>query len=77
MTIRVDIFYANLIRYFAPLSLRIGFGTIQAISDGKVSILAHLLESVVTLYRTRGFHVTLALADNQFRHLEDKMPVGC
>ena len=69
----------NTIRYFATFSVHIGFGTIQAIGNGKVSTLADSLESIVNLYCTRGFQVTLALADNQFCCLEDKikMPVGC
>ena len=46
-------------------------------ADGKIGSLADGVEEVVNLYRTRGFQVTLALADNQFRCLEGKMPVGC
>ena len=42
-----------------------------------MSTLADCLETIVNLYHTRGFQVTLAMVDNQFRCLEDKMPVGC
>ena len=66
VTIGVDIFRTNSIRYFASISVHIGFGTIQAFGDGTVSTLADSLESIVNLYRSRGFQVKLALADNQF-----------
>ena len=77
VTIGMDTFYVNLIRFFSSISVNIRFGTIQTIDDGKISTLADLLEFVVNLYQSRGFQVTLALAYNQFRCLKHKMPVGC
>ena len=46
-------------------------------ADGKIGSLADRVEAVVNFYQTRGFQVTLALEDNQFRCLEGKMLVGC
>ena len=77
VTIGIDIFFVNSIQIFGSISVHIGFGTVQAIADGKIVTLTDLLESVVNLYRSRGFQVTLALADNQFWCLEHKMLVGC
>lgn len=45
----MDIFYTNLIRYFALISVHIGFGIIQVIGDGKVSTLADSLKALVNL----------------------------
>ena len=67
VTIGIDIFFVNSIRFFGSISVHIGFGTVQVMADGKIGSLADGVEAVVNLYRTRGFQVTLALADNQFR----------
>ena len=77
VTLGADIFYVNSIRFFVSISAHIGFGTTQPISNGKVETLANSLDAVVNLYRIRGFRVTLALMDNQFRPLEGHMPMGC
>ena len=71
-----DIFYVNTIRFFVIISKHIGFGTTQPIDNEKVETLENFLETLVNLYQVRGFQVTLALMDNQFRPLEGHMTVG-
>ena len=55
VTIGMAIFYVNSIQFFGSISVNIGFGTVQAIGDGKIATLADLLESIVNLYQSRGF----------------------
>ena len=69
VTLGVDIFYVNGIRFFITVSEHIGFGTAEKIGDGKVSTLADSLDTLFMLYKKEGFRVKIALMDNQFRPL--------
>lgn len=66
VTLGVHIFYVNITRFFVRNSKCIGFGTTQPIGNGNVSTLANSLDTVVNLYRNKGFQVMFALIDNQF-----------
>ena len=76
VTLAADKLYVNTIQFIVSISKSIGFGKTQLIGNGKVGTLDNSLETVVNLYQVRGFQVTLALMDNQFRPLEGHMPVG-
>ena len=75
VTLAANIFYVNTIRFFVSILKHIGFRTTQPIDCGKVETWENSLETLVNLYRVRGFQVTLALMENQFRPLEGYMPV--
>ena len=73
VTLCVDIFYVNGIRFITSISKHIKFRTARAITNMRRSTITSALEGIVGIYSARGFTVKMILADNQFNCVEEDM----
>ena len=71
ITVSVDIFYLNGIRFFHSISHHIKLRTVEAIKNATQKSLVACVRSVITLYRTRGFNVIEIRGDQQFECIKD------
>jgi hypothetical protein len=66
----VDIMFVNKIPFLITISRGLHAGTVENLSDRRVTTVVTALERVIQLYRRRGFRVTTLLADPEFEALQ-------
>ena len=67
----IDVMFVNGIKFLLTVSRHIDFVTAQYVLSKKYSGYIKPIEMVCNMYATKGFMVTVILADPEFNHLED------
>jgi hypothetical protein len=75
-TIAIDIVTVRSLRFFVSVSRDLRFITAQHLPDKQSSSLQECARRIVTLYRSRGFTVTVIKGDGEFECLREGLPAG-
>ena len=73
VSLGMDVYHINGIRFFRTISRHLMFRTTQAIADAKAGTLFKQVKKVVSRYALRGFRVTQIFGDNAFNCIEDRL----
>ena len=71
VTISVNIFFINGIRFFHSISHGIKLRTVEALTSGTEENLVKCVQGVIQLYNSRGFKVVEVRADQQFECIKN------
>jgi hypothetical protein len=66
VTLAADVMHVNGIPMLVTISRNIRFGTVEPLPNRNISTLVRGIQSVVTVYKRAGFHITTALMDGEF-----------
>lgn len=73
ITLAIDVYHINGIRFFRSISRHLMFRTTQAIADAKAGTLFKQVKRVVSRYALRGFKVVQIYGDNEFNCIKDRL----
>jgi hypothetical protein len=73
ITLCADVMFVNKIPFLMTTSRNLRFGTAETIPSQADKNLLSSIKRVQAVYRTRGFHVTILLADGQFTSLRGNL----
>ena len=73
VTICIDVYHINGIKFFRSVSLHLMFRVTRAIKDATKETLFDCIKTIKGLYASRGFSVKQAYGDNEFNCLKDKL----
>jgi hypothetical protein len=73
VTLCADIMFVNKIPFLMTTSRHIRFGTAELLTTQTDDQITKALQHVQNIYRTRGFSITLLLADGQFSSLRNQL----
>ena len=71
VTIPIDIFFINGVRFFHSISDNIKMQTVEALPKATKNALVSCTKRVINLYQSRGFRVVEVKGDGQFKCLEE------
>ena len=74
VVLAADVFHVNRIPFFLTRSYRIGFYSVQPMTDNKKPRLLDALEQAVKIYCNNGFRVRTVFADGAFECLANEIP---
>ncbi|VEU43169.1 unnamed protein product, partial [Pseudo-nitzschia multistriata] len=73
VTLGIDVYTVNGIKFFRSISRHINFRTSRTIPDAKMETLLSCVKSTIGLYAARGFVVVQLMGDNEFNCLKDPL----
>ena len=73
ITLSVDVFHVNGVRFLVTISRHLSFRTVRALNNMRKSTLLNAIKTTIGTYESRGFTVKTIAADNQFECLRDDL----
>ena len=74
LDLAIDIMFVNKIPFFITMTRGLRFGTVEALPNRQIPTIVASLQTVIKMYRHRGFSIRTILSDPEFEVLRPSFP---